>query len=164
MPEQDTGNIASTRSSRKSQDRPKVWTPPNKLETPPPPEGKVYRWVRYSASGDLDDSNVYERYRQGYRPVMRSELDGWTGDELREGRGDHAPEGTVKQGDLILMEVDEDIANQRNDYYTKQTRAMQRAVDQELESMNSPNMPIIRDHSTQVSTGAARRNANIDDD
>lgn len=165
MPETESqGAIASSRSTRKEQERPKVWTPPNKLETPPPPEGTHYRWVRFNAGGEGDDANVYERYRQGYRPVMQSELgENWMGDTLRKTHGEHMPEGTVRQGDLILMKIDKEIVRQRNAYYERQARLMQKAVDQELDGMETEHMPIIRESKTTVSRGPAQQRVDIDD-
>tara|TARA_R110000803_G_scaffold210147_3_gene281225 strand:+ start:2413 stop:2904 length:492 start_codon:yes stop_codon:yes gene_type:complete len=163
MSEEGLGSVASDRSARKNEDHPKVWTPPNKLETPAPPEGMIYRWVRYSAGGDGDDGNVYDRARQGYQTVMKEELKGWIGDHVRVGRGEHVPEGAVRQGDLILMKVSEDIANQRSAYYRKQARTMQQAVDQELDGLGSANMPIVRESSSTVSQGRPKT-ANIDED
>ena len=154
MSEQEgLGSVASSRSTRKASDRPKVWSPPNKLETPPPPEGKHYRWVRFNAGGEGDDSNVYERVRQGYRPVMKEELEDYHGDHIREGRGEHIPEGVVRQGDLMLMEVDVAITKQRTKHYSDQAKRMQQAVDQELDGHATPNMPILRESSSSVTQG-----------
>ncbi|MHA2429161.1 MAG: hypothetical protein ACXADB_14160, partial [Candidatus Hermodarchaeia archaeon] len=64
----------TTRKTRDSSTRRKSWTPPNRLETPAPPEGYKYRWVRHEVVGKDDNANVYERNRQGYSVVMADEL------------------------------------------------------------------------------------------
>ena len=58
---EETNN--TTRQSRESENhanntRRKPWTPVRKLETPEPPEGYEYRWIRESMLGQEDRSNV----------------------------------------------------------------------------------------------------------
>ena len=64
----------TTRQSRESENhanntRRKPWTPVRKLETPEPPEGYEYRWIRESMLGQEDRSNVSKRLREGWELV-----------------------------------------------------------------------------------------------
>ena len=149
----------TTRTTRASGTRKKTWTPPSKLETPKAPEGVHYRWVRHELLGDDHSGNVHERARQGYEPVRPEELGGdWQADVLDTGK--HA--GIVRSGDLILMKVDQDIVDQRNEYFADKTKAQEGAVNSELQKNNSAVAPISQDEQSSVSVGGGR-NAKFED-
>jgi hypothetical protein len=149
----------TTRTTRASGTRKKTWTPPSKLETPKAPDGVHYRWVRHELLGDDHAGNVHERSRQGYEPVRPEELGGdWQADVLDTGK--HA--GIVRSGDLILMKVDQEIADQRNEYFANKTKAAEGAVNSELQKNNSAVAPISQDEQSSVSVGGGR-NAKFED-
>jgi hypothetical protein len=123
------------------------------LETPKAPDGVHYRWVRNELLGEDHSGNVHERSRQGYEPVKPEELGvGWQADVLDTGK--HA--GTVRSGDLILMKVDQEIADQRNDYFSNKTKAAEGAVNSELQKNNSAVAPISQDEQSSVSVGGGK--------
>jgi hypothetical protein len=129
------------------------------LETPKAPEGVHYRWVRHELLGDDHAGNVHERTRQGYEPVRPEELGGdWQADVLDTGK--HA--GIVRSGDLILMKVDQEIVDQRNEYFANKTKAQEGAVNSELQKNNSAVAPISQDEQSSVSVGGGR-NAKFED-
>ena len=51
-----------------------VWSPPRQLDTPVPPEGFKYRWLRAEIQGQQDDKNITSRLREGYELVREDEL------------------------------------------------------------------------------------------
>jgi hypothetical protein len=123
------------------------------LETPKAPDGVHYRWVRNELLGEDHSGNVHERSRQGYEPVKPEELGvGWQADVLDTGK--HA--GTVRSGDLILMKVDQEIADQRNEYFANKTKAAEGAVNSELQKNNSAVAPISQDEQSSVSVGGGK--------
>ena len=66
----DNEQVTNTRNSRDSethdkQSRRQPWRPVRKLETPAPPEGYEYRWIRESMLGQEDRANVSRRLREG---------------------------------------------------------------------------------------------------
>lgn len=129
------------------------------METPKAPDGVHYRWVRHELLGDDHAGNVHERTRQGYEPVRPEELGGdWQADVLDTGK--HA--GIVRSGDLILMKVDQEIADQRNEYFANKTKAAEGAVNSELQKNNSAVAPISQDEQSSVSVGGGR-NAKFED-
>ena len=89
--------------------------------------------------------------------VKADELSGFDTETVEEGR--YA--GVVRSGDLILMKVPTEIAEQRKDYYKRQTETMQASVDQEMESRGHKDMPFEKDRRTEVSLG--KRSAKIED-
>jgi hypothetical protein len=44
----------TTRTTRASGTRKKTWTPPSKLDTPTPPDGVHYRWVRHELLNEIN--------------------------------------------------------------------------------------------------------------
>jgi hypothetical protein len=109
--------------------------------------------------GDDHAGNVHERTRQGYEPVRPEELGGdWQADVLDTGK--HA--GIVRSGDLILMKVDQEIVDQRNEYFANKTKAQEGAVNSELQKNNSAVAPISQDEQSSVSVGGGR-NAKFED-
>ena len=150
----------TTRKTRSSGTRKTAWTPPSKLDTPTPPDGVHYRWVRHELLNEDQSGNVHERARQGYEPVKPDELGGnWQSDVLDTGK--HA--GVVRSGDLILMKVDQQIADERNEYYDNKTKMQERAVNSELQSNNSAAAPISQDGSSSVTRGGGNKTAKFDD-
>lgn len=144
----------TTRVTREATARKKVWTPPDKLKTPQPPEGYKYRWVRHEVKGQDDRANIMDIERQGYELVRAEELPG-VFETVEKGQY----QGVVCQGDLMLAKIPAELAQQRDEYYSGRAERMQKAVDMEFDSSNpAPNlMPIEREHKTQVETGAHRR-------
>ena len=144
----------TTRNTRASGTRKKVWTPPSKLETPKAPDGVHYRWVRHELLNEDHSGNVHERSRQGYEPVRPEELGGdWQADVLDTVK--HAV--IVRSGDLILMKVDQDIVDQRNEYFADKTKAQEGAVNSELQRNNSAVAPISQDEQSSVSVGGGKQ-------
>jgi hypothetical protein len=152
------------RESRADEQRIKNWEPPQKLETPPPPEGFQYRWVRRELTGTEEDQNVYRRQREGYEVVRAEEIQDLFPyiDTVKEGK--HT--GVVRNGDLILMKVPTKIAKQRNAYYERAAQTQQRAVNQELGQNDSDVMPLERAHKSRVIRGQPieERNVEFDDE
>ena len=96
--------VTTTRQSRESEShanttRRKPWRPVRKLETPTPPEGYEYRWIRESTEFVL--------------PTME------------EGR--HA--GIVYNDGLLLAKIPVETKNERNAYYEGQTAKKREALD-----------------------------------
>lgn len=152
------------RNSRADEQRVKNWEPPEKLETPPPPEGFKYRWVRRELTGQEEDQNVYRRQREGYEVVRAEEIKDLFPyiDSITEGK--HT--GVVRNGDLILMKVPLHIVEQRQSYYQGLTRSQQQAINQELANNDSELAPLQSQHKSRVIRGitAEERNVEFDDD
>ena len=130
----------------------KPWTPPQVLETPEPPPGMKYRWVRTSIRGEDDKTNVHMRFREGYEPVKPEEVVGYELPTIEDGK--HA--GTVGVGGLILCKIPEETVAERNAHFERQTENQMKAVDNDLMREENPAMPISRDRKTQVSFGSPK--------
>lgn len=147
------------RETRESQARKKVWEPPNKLRTPAPPEGYKYRYVRRQIKGLGDDhENVLARKAQHYEPVHPSEIKLDNVRTMEDGKD----AGAVINGDLILMKVPTEIADQRTVYYQDKAEKMQEAVDNDLMKEGTKSMPVYKKRGTRVQLGT--RAAKFEDD
>ena len=148
----------ATQSSRKkntraSTSRKKVWTAPSKLSVESPPEGIHYRWVRHELFNNSDDANVNGRVRQGYEPVTPDELGEDAYPDVLD-TGKHA--GTVRSGDLILMKVPQEIADQRTEHYNTQAELMGQAYAQDLKNAGQGDMRGMDESKTTVTGGSSK--------
>ena len=94
----------TSRKTRASATRKKVWEPMAKLDVPEDKKDvdMEYVWVRHELLNNPDDANVHERLREGYEPVKPDELgDDYHADVMSAGK--HA--GAVRSGDLVLMNL-----------------------------------------------------------
>jgi hypothetical protein len=124
----------TTRQSRESENhanntRRQPWRPVRKLETPPPPEGYEYRWIRESMLGQEDRSNVSKRLREGWELVRGTDLPTeFVLPTMDDGR--HA--GIVYNDGLLLAKIPVETKNERNAYYEGQTAKKREALDNNM--------------------------------
>ena len=139
--------------TREKQSKPKVWTPPSSLDAPPAPNGFRHRWVRAESVGFTDTKNVTGRLRQGYEFVRADEYPDSDYPVVEDGK--YA--GVIGVGGLLLTRVPEEIAKQRQEYYTKQAQENVEAVDNDLMKEQHPSMPINIDRQTRVTFGGTKK-------
>ena len=125
-----------TATTREKDARRKPWKPPSRLDTPPPPEGYGYRWIRAEVNGFSDKQNVYSSMREGYELVRLEELP----EEYRAmlptiEEGKHA--GVVSVGGLLLAKIPNETAEERNVYFRQRARDQMMAVDNEMMRENA---------------------------
>lgn len=127
------------------------WVPPHNLEAPPPRQGFVQRWVRFSVAEGVDNKNVQRRLREGWRPRDPSSVP-----------RDYFPP-TTELGDfgrcigvegLILCEMPASRNAQRNAFYRSQVERQTEAIDQDLlRAQGNSGIPIRKSAKTRVTTG-----------
>ena len=124
----------TSRASRDSEmhdkdTRRKPWRPVRKLETPPPPAGYEYRWIRESILGQEDRNNVSYRLREGWELVRAEELPAeFALPALESGR--HA--GVVYNEGLLLAKIPVETIEERRAYYEGKTSERSEALDNTL--------------------------------
>ena len=156
----DDNDVRTSRSAdtREKDNRPKIWKMPSALEIPEEAaeqaksQGITYRWVRESVLGQDDKTNVSKRFREGFVPVRPDELPGFH-DLPTVDDGRHA--GVIGVGGLILCKIDKDIADQRNNFFEKQTQNQMTAVENDLMREENPSMPISSKMSSKVTFGGS---------
>jgi len=148
------------KTSRSAQTREKTarikhWQLPSSLDTPEPPAGFKFRWIRESVRGYEDNKNVIGRIRQGYELVRADEYPDF--DFPSEAEGKHA--GVVSVGGLLLARVPIEIAKERDQYYSQLAHDQQQAVDNDLMKEEDPRMPISKpQRQTKVTFGGSNKN------
>ena len=141
-------------STRDKEARKKHWQLPSSLDTPEPPEGYKFRWIRESVRGYEDNKNVIGRIRQGFELVRADEYPDF--DFPTESTGQY--KGIVSVGGLLLAKVPLEIAAERDSYYSEQTQRQQDAVDNDLLKEQHPSMPINKpERQTKVTFGGSKK-------
>ena len=141
-------------STRDKEARTKHWQLPSSLDTPEPPEGYKFRWIRESVRGYEDNKNVIGRIRQGYELVRADEYPDFQFPSESEGKH----KGIVSVGGLLLAKVPLEIAAERDQYYSDQTKHQQEAVDNDLLKEQHPAMPINKpERQTKVTFGGSKK-------
>ena len=150
----DTAKASRTPRSvekREQELRTQDWTPPNMLPDPLPREGFIFKWVRISTQGQDDPMNYSKKLREGWEAVPMEEAP-----EMEHLVLDPNPrfKGQIEVGGLLLCRMPEKMAQQRNEYYQRQSRDAMESVDSQLMRESHPTMPINRrERSSRVSFG-----------
>ena len=145
-----TSRASQTRSKT---ERPKVWTPPSSLDAPPAPDGFRHRWIRAESLGFQDSKNISGRLRSGYELVRADEYKDQDYPVVQDGKY----KGIIGVGGLVLARVPEEIAKQRTDYYARQHKGQNEAVENDLMREEHKSMPIDVDRQTRVTFGGTKK-------
>ena len=146
-----TDRSADTRESQESRN---PCQPPTMLETPEPPEGYAYRWIRAEVLNSPDHKNIMSRQREGFELVRAEEIGDFQLPSMQDGK--HA--GVVAVGGLLLAKIPLETRQERNDYYSRRTAEMQSAVDNDLMKESDSRSPIERPRrTTSVTFGGGKR-------
>lgn len=120
-----------------------VYKPPGRLDGPTPPAGVKHRWIRESYVGVADETNVMMKERYGYVPVSKEEAAGHP----------------TRVGGLILMKIDQAMADARAAYQRDLTHAQMRSVNETLgrEAQEDHRMPVTKSHKSRTTYGQPRQ-------
>ena len=155
MSEETRKNIESREDeTREEKTARKPWAPPQMLETPEPPEGYHYRWIRAEYVGHEDRKNIMSRTREGYELVKSDEIGDFELPSLEDGK--HA--GVVAVGGLLLAKVPIETRDERNAYFTERAANQMKAVDNDLMRESHPSMPILKpERQSKVTFGGGSK-------
>ena len=140
--------------TRSKTERPKVWVPPSSLDAPPAPDGFRYRWIRAESLGFDDSKNIQGRLRSGYELVRAEEIQNSSDYPVLD-TGKY--KGVIGVGGLLLAKVPEEIAKQRTEYYARQHKGQEEAVENDLMREEHQSMPIDVDRQTRVTFGGTKK-------
>jgi hypothetical protein len=148
-------NIKTSRASqtREKDMKPKTWTPPSSLDAPPAPDGFRHRWLRTDVMGFDDAKNMSSKMRSGWELVRADEYPDQAYPKVNEGK--YA--GVIGVGGLVLARIPEEIAKSREEYYKKQVRDRDQAIENDLMKEQHPSMPINSERQTRVTFGGTNK-------
>ena len=151
----ENDKIKTSRASqtRAKEELKKVWTPPNSLDAPPAPTGFRHQWIRAEILGQSDAKNVASSLREGWELVRGDEYPDSQYPTMHEGR--YA--GVIGVGGLLLARIPEEIALQIDEYYKKQTREKEEAVENNLMKEQHPSMRFTNESNTRVTFGGTKK-------
>jgi len=111
------------------------------------------RWVRQSIRGVADPKNLNRSWRDGWRPRSPESLS----EEWRVyANFANKDEGMIVVDDLILMEIDSSVLEQRKRSIQRATSLQMSSVEHDLESSQIAGHPIVNDSHTSVQHPATR--------
>jgi hypothetical protein len=145
-----TSHASQTRDKVK---RPTTWTPPSSLDAPPAPDGFRHRWIRTETMGFDDTKNMSGKIRSGWELVRADEYPGTDYPSVKEGK--YA--GVIGVGGLVLAWIPEEVAKAREDYFRRQTKYKDDAVNNDLMKEEHPSMPINQERQTRVTFGGTKK-------
>jgi len=144
----DQPRTARTQTTRETESRPTTWRPPELLPMPDIQEGWRFRWIRVASLGEIDTTNTGMRRREGWEFVDPSDMP-----EIALDAGCRPEDTRIEIGGLALAKIPEEVAKQRDEYFTRMATAQLEAVDQSLMRQQDPRMPIIRERKSSTSYG-----------
>ena len=150
----DEKNTSRASQTRSKSERPKVWVPPSSLDAPPAPDGFRYRWIRAEVVGFQDTKNVTGRLREGYELVRSEEVENASDYPTVE---DGKYKGVIGVGGLLLARVPDEIAKQRTEYYARQHKGQEEAVENDLMREQHKSMPIDVERQSRVTFGGTKK-------
>ena len=110
------------------------WKPPSTLEAPPPRDGMRQRWIRTSILGDDESHHVMKRKREGWNPRPADTIP----DSFPIPTMDHGQwKGSIGVEGMILCEMPEVTALQRDSYYSGKAQEQESATANDLNSAES---------------------------
>ena len=145
-----TSHASQTRDKVK---KPTTWTPPSSLDAPPAPDGFRHRWIRAESMGFDDTKNMAGKIRSGWELVRADEYPGSEYPVLKEGK--YA--GVIGVGGLVLARISEELAKSREEYFRRQTREKDEAVNNDLMKEEHKSMPISSDRQSRVTFGGTKK-------
>ncbi len=113
------------------------YIPPSVLPVPESQDGWDFRWIRTSAYGKTDNTNVSRKFREGWEPVLREEHKELM---IMSDRGSQF-KGNIEVGGLLLCKAPTELMDKRREYFVKKAANQMQAVDLEFLSENDPRMP-----------------------
>jgi hypothetical protein len=152
--EKDKNKTSRASQTREISAKKKTWTPPSSLDAPPAPTGFRHQWIRAESMGFQDTKNIAASLREGYELVRADQYPDSNYPVETEGR--YA--GVIGVGGLLLARIPEEIAQQIDAYYAKQTADKEEAINNDLMKEQHPSMPINNERQTRVTFGGTKKN------
>ena len=135
--------------NRVKAERPKQWMPPELLPEPDKQPGYKYHWVRVSLNGQADPRNLSSKLREHWEPVPVEEQPQF---KLLVDPNSRFSDN-IEIGGLLLCKAPQELVDQRNNYYVKQSDSQIEAVDNNLMRQSDARMPLFSERKSSSSFG-----------
>ncbi len=100
-----------------------------------------------------DTKNMSGKIRSGWELVRADAYPGTDYPTVKEGK--YA--GVIGVGGLVLARIPEEVAKAREDYFRRQTKDRDDAVNNDLMKEEHPSMPINQERQTRVTFGGTKK-------
>lgn len=142
-----------TTDTRAATSRAESWQEPSKLPDPDPVDGYVHRWVRTATLGAADPTNVSTRFREGWTPVPKEDVEGLG---LMPDHRSRFP-NNMEVGGLLLCKMEVERAEARKNHFEKMAIQQVQASDHNFMKQADPRMPVLKpEHTTTTTWGSGR--------
>lgn len=150
-----TKRSSRTTEERETQARRKPWAPPSSLDAPPPPEGYVHRWIRVQVRGAEDQSNIHNKFREGWEVVRKDEYPDFECPVVDSGKY----VGVIGHGGLVLARMPRETVKERTAYFAQRNKDQIDSVDHDMLRENAHSTMTINnpDRQSRVTFGGNRK-------
>lgn len=139
-----------TRDTREASERKKPWKRASMLPVPDPRAGISFRWVRTSTLGKADNTNVSQRFREGFVPVKASDFP-----ELHIMSDiDSRFKANIEVGGLLLCSIPSEDIKDRIEGQLEAARLQDSAADRNYMREQDPRMPMQSENRSKTSFGS----------
>lgn len=142
-----------TSETREETSRKRSWAPASLLPTPDQKDGWQFRWIRTSSRGNVDNTNVSSKFRQGWEPVMAEEHP-----EIKVLSDRNSQfKDNIEVGGLLLCKAPVEMVDERNAYYRELAENQLASVESSLMRESDRRMPLNRPQiDTKITFGGGR--------
>jgi len=138
-------------SVRDEESRPMTaWKPPSLLDAPEARPGYVQRWVATSIQGKESPDHVYKRMREGWEPRPADTVKSKLYPTINHGQW----AGSIGIEGMLLCEMPEEIARQKQDYYSGKNEEQNESIAGDLDALGRRSgQPIYQERKSETSRG-----------
>lgn len=145
-----TNRTSRTSETREESKRKVSWQRPSMLPTPEPRDGIEYRWIRTATLGNMDNTNVSSRFREGWTPVRKEDHPNLHVVSDIDSRF----QDNIEVGGLLLCQNSTENVQARKEAQLQQAKNQMQAVDNSYLRQSDPRMPVLDpERSTRTSFG-----------
>jgi hypothetical protein len=123
--------------------------PPELLPEPDKQPGFAYRWIRVSTLNNADPRNLSAKLREGWEPVGIEEQPKFQLLVDPQSRF----KDNIEVGGLLLCKCPQELVDQRNEYYSNQSRNQTESVDNNFMRQSDARMPLFAEKKSTSSFG-----------
>ena len=146
--------MAENRIKRESDERAadvrkKSWQKPELLPNPDPQPGYKFHWVRVATLGQVDAMNVSSKLREGWEPVKATDHP----EIMMVSVENERFKDNIVIGGLLLCKTPTEFVDERNAFYSAQSKAQTDSVDNNFMRESDSRMPLFAERKSKVTFG-----------